>query len=85
MRRWGVLMSGLKTVHVASVGDDQLGGVDVATPGASDEATRERPETLTDHPGVTSHLRGNARHALEEDRGLTLRDGAYGYEATGYL
>ena len=71
-------------LDVACVGDDQPGGVDVATQGAYDEATRKRPETLTDHRGVTSHRRGAIRHALEENRGLTLRDGTYGYEATGY-
>ena len=49
MRRLGVLMSGLKKVPplwtcTSPVGDDQPGGVDVATQGAYDEATRERPD-----------------------------------------
>ena len=83
-------MSGLKKVPPAGTRTSpglvmtSPGVVDVATQGAYDEATRERPETLTDHPGVTSHRRGTVRHALEENRGLTLRDGSYGYETTGY-
>ena len=70
-------------LHVACVGDDQRGGVDVDTNGACGEATRERPETLTDHPGVTSHRRRAIRHALEENRGLTLPNRSYVYETTG--
>ena len=71
-------------LRVARVGDDQPGGVDVTTQGAYDEGMRERPETITDHPGVTSHRRGTTRHALEENGGLALGRGSYGYETTGY-